>query len=83
MICSKSVELETKEPLLESSEEPSTTFPFPTFAAADGAAEGEDAPELPLRNFDPAMSENEHFFRALHTFVQGFMITRSVGFSDT
>ena len=54
MICSKSVELETKEPLLESSEP--STFPLLTLAAE---AEDEEGVELPLRNFDPEMSEGE------------------------
>ena len=48
MICSRSVELETKEPLLESSEP--SALPLMTFVAE---AEEEEGVELPLRNFDP------------------------------
>ena len=51
-ICSKSVELETKEALLESSE-PSAALPL--MALVVDAAEEEEAVELPLRNFDPEM----------------------------
>ena len=54
MICSKSVELETKDPLLESSEP--SAFPLLALAAE---AEDEEGVELPLRNFDPEMSEGE------------------------
>ena len=51
-ICSKSVELETKEALLESSD-PSAALPLRAFVV--DAAEDEEAVELPLRNFDPEM----------------------------
>ena len=53
MICSKSVELETNDALLESSE-PSAALPLMAFVVE--AAEDEEAVELPLRNFDPEMS---------------------------
>ena len=54
MICSKSVELETKDALLESSDP--SAFPLLTFVAETGH---EEEAELPLRNFDPEMSEGE------------------------
>lgn len=54
MICSKSVELETKDALLESSDP--SAFPLLTFVAETG---DEEEAELPLRNFDPEMSEGE------------------------
>ena len=54
VICSRSVELETKEPLLESSEP--SALPLTTFVAE---AEDEEGVELPLRNFDPEIMSGE------------------------